>query len=103
MLNHPERLRNLSASDSSLGENDTYGSSLSRSFRTAVVPSVLSSQTTRPSDHTPLGRRCGSRSEETHMLAEKFFLVLETLISRTNPDGGPRVESTSQQVPIKLP
>jgi hypothetical protein len=50
-----------------------------------------------------LGRRCGSRSEETHMLAEKFILVLETLISRTNPDGGPRVESTSQQVPIKLP
>jgi hypothetical protein len=41
--------------------------------------------------------------EETHMLAEKFFLVLETLISRTNPDGGPRMESTSRQVPIKLP
>jgi len=37
------------------------------------------------------------------MLAEKFFLVLETLISRTNPDGGPRVESTSRQIPIKLP
>jgi hypothetical protein len=37
------------------------------------------------------------------MLAEKFFLVLETLISRTNPGGSPRVESTSQQVPIKLP
>jgi len=36
------------------------------------------------------------------MLAEKFFLVLETLLSRTNPDGGPRVESTSRQVPIKL-
>jgi len=37
------------------------------------------------------------------MLAEKFFLVLETLISRTNPDRGPRVESASRQVPIKLP
>ena len=24
------------------------------------------------------------------MLAEKFFLVLETIISRTNPDGGRR-------------
>ena len=36
------------------------------------------------------------------MLAEKFFLVLETLLSHTNPDGGPRVESTSRQVPIKL-
>ena len=37
------------------------------------------------------------------MLAEKFFLVLEALISRTNPDGCPRVESTSGHVPIKLP
>jgi hypothetical protein len=36
------------------------------------------------------------------MLAEKFFLVLETLISRTNPGEGSRVESTSRQVPIKL-
>lgn len=36
------------------------------------------------------------------MLAEKFFLVLETLLSHTNPDGGPRVESTSRQVSIKL-
>ena len=37
------------------------------------------------------------------MLAEKFFLVLETLKSRTNPDGGPRVERLSQQAQIKLP
>jgi hypothetical protein len=37
------------------------------------------------------------------MLAEKFFLVLETLISRINSDEGPRMESTSRQVPIKLP
>jgi hypothetical protein len=37
------------------------------------------------------------------MLAEKFFLVLETLLSHTNSDGALRVESTSQQVPIKLP
>ena len=43
------------------------------------------------------------------MLAEKFFLFLETLISRTTaptatyPDGGPRVISQSQFVPIKLP
>ena len=57
---------------------------------------------TRLSDHTPLGRRCGNRSKEARMLAEKFFLVLETLLSHTNPDGGPRVESTSRQVPIKL-
>src|SRR5712671_158595 len=42
------------------------------------------------------------RSKEARMLAEKFFLVLETLLSHTNPDGGPRVESTSRQVPIKL-
>ena len=37
------------------------------------------------------------------MLAEKFFLVLETLISRTYPDGSPIVVSTSRHVPIKLP
>ena len=36
------------------------------------------------------------------MLAEKFFLVLETLLSHTDPDGGVRVKSTSRQVPIKL-
>ena len=43
------------------------------------------------------------------MLAEKFFLFLETLISRGNaptvtyPDGGPKVISQAQFVPIKLP
>jgi hypothetical protein len=42
----------------------------------------------------------------THMLAEKFFLVLETVISHTSHtyrDGSPRVVSTSRHVPIKLP
>ena len=37
------------------------------------------------------------------MLAEKFFLVLETLKSHTDPDGGPRAVSTSPHVPVKLP
>jgi hypothetical protein len=43
------------------------------------------------------------------MLAEKFFLFLETLISRataqtaTYPDGGPKVKSQSRFVPIDLP
>jgi hypothetical protein len=38
------------------------------------------------------------------MLAEKFFLVLESLIKgRTYPDGSPRVVSTSPHVPVKLP
>ncbi len=43
------------------------------------------------------------------MLAEKFFLMLETLISRvtaqpaTYPDGAPKVISQSQFVPLKLP
>ena len=38
------------------------------------------------------------------MLAEKFFLVLETLIrGREYPDGSPRVVSTSAHVPVKLP
>jgi hypothetical protein len=37
------------------------------------------------------------------MLAEKFFLVLETIISRTCRDGGPIVVSASRHVPIKPP
>ena len=43
------------------------------------------------------------------MLAEKFFLMLETLISRiatqttTYADGAPKVISQSQFVPIKSP
>jgi hypothetical protein len=41
--------------------------------------------------------------EATHMLAEKFFLILETVISRTCPDGSSIVVSTSRHVPIKLP
>jgi hypothetical protein len=40
------------------------------------------------------------------MLAEKFFLILETLIKsrgHTHSDGSPRVISTSPPVPIQLP
>jgi hypothetical protein len=37
------------------------------------------------------------------MLAEKFFLLLETLRSRAYPDGAPRVISTSPHVPVKMP
>ena len=37
------------------------------------------------------------------MLAEKFFLLLETLRSRTYPDGGPRVVSGSPHIPVMLP
>lgn len=39
------------------------------------------------------------------MLAEKFFLVLESLIrcDRTHADGSPRVISTSPHVAAKLP
>ncbi len=38
------------------------------------------------------------------MLAEKFILVLESLIrSCSHPDGSPRVVSTSPHVPVKLP
>ncbi len=39
------------------------------------------------------------------MLAEKFFLVLESLIrgDRANSDGSPHVISTSPHVPVKLP
>jgi hypothetical protein len=37
------------------------------------------------------------------MLAEKFFLVLETIMSRPCPNGSSIVVSTSRHVPIKLP
>jgi hypothetical protein len=37
------------------------------------------------------------------MLAEKFFLLLETIKSNTYPDGAPRVVSTAPHVPVKLP
>jgi hypothetical protein len=40
------------------------------------------------------------------MLAEKFLLMLESLIhsqGRTYPNGSPRVISTSPHVPIQLP
>jgi hypothetical protein len=37
------------------------------------------------------------------MLAEKFILLIETLRSRSHPDGSPIVVSTSRHVPIKLP
>ena len=37
------------------------------------------------------------------MLAEKFFLVLETLKGHTYTDGSPRVASSSPHVPVKLP
>jgi hypothetical protein len=36
------------------------------------------------------------------MLAEKFMLFLETLKSRTRPDGSAIVISTSPHVPIKF-
>ena len=38
------------------------------------------------------------------MLAEKFILVLESLIrgGRTYPDGSPRVISTAAHVPVTL-
>jgi hypothetical protein len=37
------------------------------------------------------------------MLAEKLFLLLETLKGRSYPDGSPRVVSASPHIPIKLP
>ncbi|MCC8981207.1 hypothetical protein [Bradyrhizobium acaciae] len=38
------------------------------------------------------------------MLAEKFFLLLETLLNgQTHSDGSPRVVSTSPHIPVELP
>jgi hypothetical protein len=46
----------------------------------------------------------GSASEVSAMLAEKFFLVLETLISHASDDrSSPVVSSPPPQIPIKLP
>jgi len=42
-------------------------------------------------------------AEDADMLAEKFFLMLETLKSRTYSDGSPRVVSSSPHVPVNLP
>ena len=42
--------------------------------------------------------------EFDHMLAEKFILLLESIIrSQTYTDGSPRVVSSSPHVPVKLP
>ena len=38
------------------------------------------------------------------MLAEKFVLLLESLIrNQVHPDGGPRIVSSSPHIPVKLP
>jgi hypothetical protein len=40
------------------------------------------------------------------MLAEKFFLMLESLIKtqgQSHSDGSPKVTSTSRHVPVRLP
>jgi hypothetical protein len=47
-------------------------------------------------------------SEFDHMLAEKFFLFLESLkrsqaYSQTYSDGSVRIASSSPHVPVKLP
>ena len=45
-----------------------------------------------------------SPSEVIAMLAEKFFLVLETLISHASDNrSSPAVISTTPHIPIKLP
>lgn len=54
-------------------------------------------------DGTKDGTKKATIGEATHMLAEKFILLLETVLSRTYPDGSPRIVSTSRHVPIKLP
>jgi hypothetical protein len=46
------------------------------------------------------------RNGDTAMLAEKFFLILETLLrtqSQTHSDGSTRVVRTSPHIPIQFP
>jgi hypothetical protein len=45
----------------------------------------------------------GQDLRATPMLAEKFILLIETLRSRSHPDGSPIMVSTSRHVPIDLP
>ena len=52
----------------------------------------------------------GSCAQGHPMLAEKFFLILETIICHTNdsvpakyPDVAPKVVSKRQHIPIRLP
>ena len=50
--------------------------------------------------------RSKCREWGTAMLAEKFFLMLESLIKtqgQTHSDGSPRIVSTSPHVPVQLP
>ena len=50
------------------------------------------------------GQRPEGQAQGMHaMLAEKFILLIEALRTRTYPDGGPIVVSTSPHVPVKLP
>jgi hypothetical protein len=47
-----------------------------------------------------------AQQEATHMLSEKFILVLEALLKsndRVYPDGAPKVVSNSPHVPVRLP
>jgi hypothetical protein len=56
----------------------------------------------RQSDSTNDGDKFAS--EVIAMLAEKFFLVLETLISHASDDrSSPVVSSPAPHIPIKLP
>jgi hypothetical protein len=53
-------------------------------------------------------QRCTAigQQEATHMLSEKFVLVLEALLKsndRVYPDGVPKIVSKSPHVPVRLP
>ena len=54
-------------------------------------------------DVTPCVTRLDQTVEVIAMLAEKFFLILETLRSHSSDDMPPFVISTASHVAIKLP
>jgi hypothetical protein len=56
-----------------------------------------------PHERAELNKHPAYQRRDAQMLAEKFFLLLEMLRSRTYPDGSPRVVSSSPHVPVKLP
>jgi hypothetical protein len=54
-----------------------------------------------PAENTKMGSKRAEPAEARPLLAEKFFLLLETIESRTC--GSPRVVGMSRHVPIELP
>jgi hypothetical protein len=56
-----------------------------------------------PHERAELNKHPDDQRRDAQMLAEKFFLLLETLRSRSCADGSQRGISTARHVPMELP